>query len=41
MSTAGERAAQLALVSRLKTIFPEVPGGRHPMRSPTITGARI
>lgn len=25
MSTAGERAAQLALVSRLKTIFPEVP----------------
>lgn len=25
MSSAGERAAQLALVSRLKTIFPEVP----------------
>ena len=25
MSTAGERAAQLALVSRLKAIFPEVP----------------
>jgi len=25
MSTAGERAAQLALVSRLKTIYPEIP----------------
>lgn len=25
MSTAAERAAQLALVSRLKTIYPEIP----------------
>ena len=38
LSTAGERAAQLALVSRLKTIFPEVPEWPTPTRSPTRTG---
>jgi hypothetical protein len=39
MSSAGQRAAQLALVSRLKTTFPEIP--EWPMIRPGVSGGSV